>query len=802
MFSVSLEDIYMKKWIIKGSYNSTIEYHGNKLINSLLSSRNICDEVEIEDFFHPNISKLHNPFLLTDMDKAIDRIDRAIEKRQKLVIYGDYDVDGITSTAILFRAFQKLGADVSYYIPDRMSEGYGINKGAIDYIKSLQTDLIITVDCGITAIDEVNYTKSLGMDIIITDHHECKENIPETIVINPKRKDCTYPNKNLAGCGIAFKLVQALWLRYNLLGFEDFLDLAAIGTIADIVELRDENRIIVKNGLMKINRSDKCGIKALKSVSEIGDTINTYNVAFQIAPRINAVGRLSDAKIAVELFVTNDYDKALQIAKFLDMENKRRQKIEENILNEALKMVEEQVNLKTDKVIVLLSEKWHHGVVGIVASKLVERFNRPVILLCGEGDTCKGSGRSIPGFNLFNGLTLCNDLLIKFGGHEMAAGLTIKIKAVEELRQRLNDFGNKLDSEIYIEKIHAEVKTETEDISMDTAELLKLFEPYGNGNPSPLLYMEDLKLVDMKGIGSEGQHLKVNLEKDGFKYDGILFNGSSSFLNRKMDKVDILYNLEINEWKNNRNLQFLLKGIRQNSCYLKDTLKENYFRYVKFMFSENEEDYNFENIKFIKKDLEFFKEFIHLNWGYVLVSSYKALEELNFIFDYIEINPNKNIGNKGQVIVCPDIENIETLNNDILIYDFLPGLYEYNKLASKTTGNIYNFVSDDTINILDDFINTIKVDDDILEHILRDLEKGEITCSVKDLSIKYNRNPYLVYKLIMFLKDNNYADIFIKNDILKIRLKKAELNKLESGNGNDIHVTKIIDLKTKLKDKI
>ncbi|CCJ34685.1 single-stranded-DNA-specific exonuclease RecJ [Caloramator australicus] len=316
----------MKRWDVKEK-NFDLIVHENKVINSLLISRGINSKEKADIFLNPDLRLLYDPFLLKDMDRAIDRIDEAIKKREKIYIYGDYDVDGITSTAILYRAFNKLGVDVSFYIPDRVNEGYGINREAIDHISSLDVDLVITVDCGISAIEEVEYAKEKGLDIIITDHHECKERIPNTIALNPKRHDCQYPFKGLAGCGVAFKLVQALFKFYDLQGYEEFLDLVAIGTIADIVDITDENRIIVKYGLEKILTSDKAGINAIKQVAGIKDKISTYNVAFQIAPRLNAAGRLSDAKIAVELFITSDNEKAMQIAKYLDQENKKGSKL-------------------------------------------------------------------------------------------------------------------------------------------------------------------------------------------------------------------------------------------------------------------------------------------------------------------------------------------------------------------------------------------------------------------------------------------------------------------------------------------
>jgi single-stranded-DNA-specific exonuclease len=787
----------MKKWVIKNNKQQTSNLHNNNLISNLLSLKGIMDNSGVEEYLFPDISKLHDPFLLKNMDKAIERIDLAIIKRQKIVIYGDYDVDGITSISILYRAFKKLGVEVGYYIPERMNEGYGINKDAISHIHSLQTDLIITVDCGITSTVEVAYAKALKLDIIITDHHECTDSLPDTIIINPKQRECSYPNKNLAGCGIAFKLVQALWIRYNLHGYEDFLDIAAIGTIADIVELTGENRIIVKNGLSKINNSDKCGIKALKEVAELSDIITSYNIAFQLAPRINAVGRLSDARIAVELFVTNDYDKALQIAKFLDQENRRRQKIEETILNEALEMIQADPSIKKDRIIILSSPTWHHGVVGIVASKIVERYNRPTILLCQDGDKCKGSGRSIKGFNLFESLRNSEDLLIKFGGHEMAAGLTIDKGNVKELKKKVNLLASKLDGDIFINKIYADIVVDTEDVNLETAELMKLFEPFGNGNFAPLFYMENLSIISMKGMGNTGKHLKVYFEKNGSKYEGVLFNGSEEFLNKQIPKADIIFSLDINVWKNNKNLQLMLKAMRSSVNNNKENLHNNYYRYVKTMLVDESSDIeeNINKVQFIKKDINFLKDFLYFDRGYILISSLEAIREFELIAQYYEVNSNSNIGHNPQIIICPNIMKIDTFNNDILIYDFLPGVSDYQKLLQKTKGDIYNFFDNTTFNKIDSFIKDIKVDDKFLEIFLKNLIGEPITCTIKELAVKYEKNPYIIYKILMYLKEKGFLEVLIKNDLLKI--KRINLNDINFSFEEDNHIKRLIQLKTK-----
>lgn len=787
----------MKRWIVKGKLNGDIRVHNNNLINTLFISRGIIEKSEARRFVQADLSELHDPYLLKDMDKAIEKIDDVIRKRDKIVIYGDYDVDGITSTSILYRALKKLGAHVSYYIPDRIAEGYGLNKDAVDYINSLASKLIITVDCGISAIEEVEYVKSLGMEIIITDHHECKDSIPDTIVINPKRPDCSYPFKSLAGCGVAFKLVQALWKRYNLAGFDDFLDIAAIGTIADIVDLKGENRVIARNGIARISVSEKCGIKAIKSISGIDKDITSSNIAFQIAPRINAIGRLRDAKIAVELFTTNDYDKALQIAKYLDQENKKRQKIEEAILSEALIKIEKEIDLKYDKVIVLSSPNWHIGVVGIVASRIVEKFNRPAILFCEEGERSRGSGRSIEGFNLFNSLCDCSDIVFKFGGHELAAGLTVFTDKIKVLRQRLNNLAGKVDLDYFMGKIDIDLKVAPEDIGLDTAEMLKNFEPFGCGNPAPTFYMEQLAVLSKRGVGNRDQHLRLSLEKDGHKLDGISFNGSKEFLDRDWDIIDVAFNIDISDWNNTRSVQLIIKDIKPYMNWLKNSLYSNYYRYLKAALSKTESSCGFSKVRFVKSDVNFLKEFLYFNRGYVLVSSYDSLNELEFLFDYFKVNGNYNVGLEAQIIICPSIDCIEFGNNDVLIYDFLPGEHEYNLLMSKTNGKILNFLDTKVFEKIDKFLKDIDVEERLIFKFIDDLRYNEIVGKIGDLAARYELNPYKAYRMIVGLKETGIINVIISNDLLNITAnEKADLSTLNIALQSE-YIHKILKVKTK-----
>lgn len=789
----------MKKWIIRDRINRDTIIHSNKLINNLLLSRGIDKRESVNEFLNPDLSRLHNPYLMKDMDRAVERIDDAIRKREKVVIYGDYDVDGITSTSILYRAFKKLGVDVSYYIPDRMNEGYGINKNALDYLKSIAANLIITVDTGISAIEEVEYVKSLGMDIIVTDHHECKDIIPDTIVINPKRSDCGYPCKTLAGCGIAFKLIQALWIHYGLSGFEDALDIAAIGTIADVVELKGENRVIVKHGLERVAISEKCGIKALKAVAGMGDSISSYGIAFQIAPRINAVGRLSDAKIAVELFTTNDYDKALQIAKYLDQENRNRQRIEEEILKEAFEKIDKEVDLKRDRVIVLSSPNWHVGVIGIVASRIVEKFNRPVILIGEEGNLGRGSGRSIGGFNLFENLLKLSDYMVKFGGHELAAGLTIEIDYIDEFRKELNLLAEKVSAEVFAEKLYIDMKVDNDEATLETAEILKLFEPYGSGNPSPVFSMEELSVVYKKGVGNNEQHLKMSLEKDELRYDAIMFNGSREFLDKDWNFIDIVFNMDINEWNNNRNLQFLIRDMKPHVDWVRETIFDNYYRYIRPVINQKLEKFDFTRIKLLGRDIEFLKAFAYFKRGYILVSSIESLKEIEFLFDYLNVSVNLNSGLEAQIIVCPRVEDIDFGNNEVLIYDFLPGEYEYKIVSDKVKGPIYNY-NGNSVQRLQSFKKDITVDRELVNRIYSSVKNGEFIGRVRDMAEACDVNIYKAYRAITLLKENKLAEVLVKGELLKItyldNLKTIETDFTE----HDRIVEKIDNLNIKFKE--
>mgnify|MGYP003306693705 CR=1 FL=1 len=559
------------KWIVSDvptveQVNEMVEATDvDRLVAAILCVRGFSPE-EAEKFIKKDISSLHDPYLLKDMDKAVERINIAIKNRQKITVYGDYDADGVTSSTILVLCIRELGGVVDYYIPDRETEGYGISIGSIDILAQRGTELIVSVDCGITAVEECKYAKSLGIDVIITDHHECSDIIPDAVaVIDPKQDDCTYPFKYLAGVGVALKVCQALLKEkmsyYDVL--EKYSDFTAIGSVADIVPLVDENRVICHVGLKKIKNHTNVGIKALFDVSGVDmDTVNTTKIGFVIAPRINAAGRLESAQRAIDLFLCDNYDEAYKIAKDLSDFNYQRQNIEMEIFKEAEQMFLDKY--KDDKVVVLCNKEWHHGVVGIVSSRLTKKYMKPCILLsqCPESNY-KGSGRSIDGFSLYDALDYCKDLLVTFGGHELAVGLTIEYEKIDEFRLKINEYANKyLDDELSVATIVADCELRGRHLNLQSAEQLAVLQPFGTGNLQPQFYIKNMTVQKAYCIGSEKQHLKLTLCKDGVTVDAIAFgfgNGNNIAFN---DTVSVICQLDINDFRNVRSVQLRIIDIK------------------------------------------------------------------------------------------------------------------------------------------------------------------------------------------------------------------------------------------------
>ena len=560
-----------KKWEINKPDEEKVneietKYQINNLLAKILVNRGITTEKDIKQFLSPTRKDFYDPYLMPDMEKAVERIIKAIDNKEKVLIYGDYDVDGITSVTVLKSFLEERGLKVDEYIPNRLDEGYGLNKTAVEKIASENYTLMITVDCGISALEEVKYANSLGIEVIITDHHEPGENLPEAIaVVDAKRKDNKYPFRNLAGVGVVFKLIQAISLKLNLeeKEFLKYLDIVCIGTISDIVPLVDENRVIVKLGLKLVEQTRNLGLKTILQASGY-QKVDSTTISFGIAPRINACGRMGHQEEALKLFLSTDTEEVVKLADKLNEYNKQRQEKEKQIFLEALEKINKEA-INEESVMVIDGENWHHGVIGIVASKITEMYFKPSILLCFEGEEGKGSGRSIPGFDLHEALTKCEGSLEKFGGHSMAIGLSVKKHQIEELRKKLDEIAKEkqIDKIVSILKIDAQV--ELKDINMQIVESLKHLEPFGEENKVPLFVFKNLKIDSIRAL-SEGKHIKLTLRQDNKNIINAMGFNLGHFTNdyRIGDKVDVVGSLEINKFNGEENMQILLKDMMKS----------------------------------------------------------------------------------------------------------------------------------------------------------------------------------------------------------------------------------------------
>lgn len=541
------------------------EYNLNTLLATILVNRGITKKEEIEIFLHPTRHNFHNPFLMPDMEIAVQEILKAIESKEKIIIYGDYDSDGITSITVLKSFFKDLGLDVDYYIPNRLDEGYGLNKPAIEKIVNEKYDLMITVDCGISAIEEIEYANELGLKTIVTDHHEVGESLPNAIaVVDAKRKDNVYPCRDLAGVGVVFKLIQALSIKLNLKeeSYLKYLDIVCVGTISDIVPLKDENRVITKLGLLLVNQTKNIGLKSLLYSSGYKN-IDSMAISFGVAPRINACGRMGHAEKALQLFLSKNINEVNQLTKELNEFNRIRQETEKNIYEEAIMQIDKR-QLEKKNTLVVAGENWHHGVIGIVASKITEKYYKPSILLCYEGELAKGSGRSISGFDLHEALMKCTDTIEKFGGHSMAIGITIKREMVEEFSNEVEQIAHNMHIEEIVPIIQIDGKIELNNISKEMVASLKDLEPFGEGNKTPIFAIRNLKIDSIRAL-SEGKHLKLTLKENNIMISAIGFNMGELVQEYKIgDKVDLVGILEINSFNGVDTIQLNIKDIMKS----------------------------------------------------------------------------------------------------------------------------------------------------------------------------------------------------------------------------------------------
>lgn len=533
----------------------------------ILLNRGMRTPEEIDRFLNPKLSDLGDPFALKGMKEGIDRVTRALLENEKIRIYGDYDVDGITATSLLYIIFNKLGAQVDFYLPNRLTEGYGLSQDGIDEAVAAGVTLIITVDTGINAVEEVEYAASKGVDVVITDHHEPGAERPNAVtIINPKQPECSYGNE-LSGVGVAFKFAQALYQALNQDGsdLEEHLDLVALGTAADIVPLTRENRILTRFGIQQISRTTKPGLKSLAFVSGLmGKKISTGQVVFILAPRINALGRLGDAGEAIRLLATRDERVAQDIARKLDSENRRRKEIDEATLQEALQQLEEVSDLENDRAIVLAKKDWHQGVIGIVASRLVEKYHLPTVMISVVNGVGKGSARSIPGFHLCEALKECEHLLKKYGGHKYAAGLTIEAENIEEFRKKFLEVSmSKLTVEDTEAKMEIDLELELSEIDDNFMEALELFSPFGPQNMRPVFLTRNCEVVGRPYVVGRN-HLKMKARKGNTVMDviGYGLGDKASEITSESCLVDMVYSAEYNTYNGVTKKQVNLKDIR------------------------------------------------------------------------------------------------------------------------------------------------------------------------------------------------------------------------------------------------
>lgn len=557
-----------KVWNVR-RYDENIvnEYIDRFNISTVLAKLLIARDVKINDvdkYINTTLQDLYDPFLMKDMDKLVDRVILAKERSDKVIIYGDYDVDGVTSITIIYSFLKELGLDVHYYLPDRMEEGYGLNKEALLNIKEKGYSLVITVDCGISAIDEVEYAKSIGLEICITDHHECSDIIPSAYaVVNPKRQDCNYPFEMLAGVGVAFKVLTALSIKLGLEAeaYMKYLDIVTVGTIADIVPLQDENRIITKIGIDKVRKTTNEGLKALIRVAGIRN-VDSTSISFAIAPRINASGRMADASVAVQLLLETSPIKANSLAELLDSQNKERQAVEKKILDEVICKIEKE-RLYEKNGLVVAGKGWHQGVIGIVASKIAEKYVKPVILITYEDSMAKGSGRTPHGISLYDALDKCRDVLVQFGGHELAAGVTLEKDRIDEFSQRFDVAVCELKEKELQDIIDIDLEITKEDILKGIIKINEVLLPFGQKNPEPIYLYRNVKVNSLCTL-KDDKHLKLGLKDNNFYIDAIGFSmGNRRDELRLGDKIDVVGTININEFNGNKQIQILLKDFKK-----------------------------------------------------------------------------------------------------------------------------------------------------------------------------------------------------------------------------------------------
>jgi single-stranded-DNA-specific exonuclease len=535
-------------------------------ICKILVQRSVETFDQAKNFYRPQLTDLHDPWLMKDMDKAVNRIITAIEKQEKVLVYGDYDVDGTTSVACMYQFLNKLHSNLDFYIPHRYREGYGVSKAGVDFAKENGFTLIISLDCGIKSIELISYAKEIGIDFIVCEHHLPDVQLPPALaILNPKQKDCDYPYKELCGCGVGFKLISALAQKLNLpddIALE-YLDLVATAIAADIVPMTGENRVLAYYGLKKANENPNNGVKALAYLSGLTKKLHINNLVFMIAPRVNAAGRMDDARKAVLMFISENYEQALQYAEMLHSDNTDRKEADSSITDEALALIKNDEYLINRKSTVVFQPHWHKGVVGIVASRLIEHYHRPTVVLTLSGDYAAGSARSVPGFNLYEAIHACKEHLLGYGGHFAAAGMTIELAKIEAFKAKFEEVvSTTITPELLTPEIVIDSEIKFKDISWSFYNIVSQMEPFGPENLRPHFLVKKALDTGFSKILKE-QHLRFVLRQDNVIFSGIGFGMADKLLLLQMKKpLDIVFKIDENEWNGQKSLQLRVIDLR------------------------------------------------------------------------------------------------------------------------------------------------------------------------------------------------------------------------------------------------
>lgn len=701
------------------SYKSVSDkFNISTIAAKLLLSRGYKKFKDIKKYLEPTINELYDPYIFNAMEKIVSRINTAIEQEESIWIFGDYDVDGITSTSILIKYFESIGVNVKYYIPNRQEEGYGLNVDAIESIFNEQGKLIITVDCGITSYEPVKRCNALGMDIIITDHHKCGEALPEAYgILNPKVEEEQYPYDMLAGVGLAFKLIQAHSQESFDAIYKEYIDLVAFGTIADIAPLTDENRIITKLGLEVINHTPNPGIKALMEVSEIalGD-VTGGKIGYILAPKINAAGRLGNPKLGVELLTSTDQERIREIANTLKNLNEQRQMIEKAIIIKAEQTIDQDVSYTDEPVLVVYGKTWHSGVIGIVASRLVEKYNKPAIVLTKDDGVVRGSARSIGELNIHKVIKSCDELLDNFGGHKMAAGVTLQVENVQAFRREINAYVRENVSATALQPVlRYDYELDIESVSVDTIEAMSVLEPFGVGNPKPKFLLSQTQMLDLRTVGKDDSHLKLLLKKSDATIDGIGFN--LGHIKSELEKtVDLIFALDVNEYKGFKSAQLIIDDIKNSVSNQqaktdeqpidKQYKAEAYKAYYQSLYKSLKENCTY--YKAIDFSMQFQAEEFQVKKGervLVLLSSFKTIDNgliekfkhWNYSYNYIKEPTEKDI------LINPVLRSINVKQYDKIYFWDIPIRNNNSNL------NLYSLVTEKKLNELMRLFNQIPV---------------------------------------------------------------------------------------------